>query len=346
SDRDRYMEGPEQKSKLNLRKKMLAGPSPTPTPKLPSAKGRCHEVSFRWSYRFQIADAFPLVRCTSAVAFRHDILHLFGGCMTRGVGKKQLQQLRESATAFEWSVLKALAIVRVANTRQLRDHVFPELKKSNAGRNITRLLKKMESKRLVLRLQREVGGPHGGARQSVWALDTAGTALTHDYDELPRRPRTPGPMFLKHAQAVSEIFFQLAELERCGRLQIRSFEAEPSSWRHFFSAVGPTALKPDAYAEYVVGERTLRAVFLEADLDTEAKSTVAKKMSVFAAYYESGLEQERLGMFPRVIFIAPNAKRYQAIVDVAADQPTEYWPLFTVCLYEDIIKVLVPEVGS
>ena len=114
------------------------------------------------------------------------------------------------------------------------------------------------------------------------------------------------------------------------------FDAEPASWRTFTGLGGArTVLKPDAFVRLGLGEFE-DAYFIEVDRATHSGPSVARKLAVYRRYWQTGREQNRWGgVFPEVLILVPSEARQAALVEVAAAQPAESWPLFHVARYDD-----------
>jgi hypothetical protein len=49
------------------------------------------------------------------------------------------------------------------------------------------------------------------------------------------------------------------------------------------------------------------------------------------------MEQARFDVFPRVLWVVPDQRRYDALIEVFGRLPVEVWPLFTVALAGDAV---------
>ncbi len=206
-------------------------------------------------------------------------------------------------------------------------------------------LERLSTWRVVTRLERRVGGPRAGSAGFIYSLDTLGQRIAGQAGPVggsrPRRPWTPSYPFLKHALAVSELFVRLVEVARVAPFTIEAFEAEPGSWRAFTGSAGELVfLKPDAFVRLGAAEFT-DSTFVEVDCGTESRTALAVKFERYRLYWASGSEQRRHGVFPRALWLVPDRKRYQQLVDVAARQPAESWRLFKVALYDEAIHAMV-----
>ena len=80
--------------------------------------------------------------------------------------------------------------------------------------------------------------------------------------------------------------------------------------------------------------------FFEVDLDTEAPSRVIKKCEHYGKYYLSGEEQKRTGVFPRVVWIAPDEKRQATLQRHISEDLSDYQDLFLVITLKDLTALI------
>jgi len=139
---------------------------------------------------------------------------------------------------------------------------------------------------------------------------------------------------------VTELFVQLREAARGGGLELLDFDAEPACWRTFTGLGGArTTLKPDAFVRVGLADFE-DSYFVEVDRATHSGPSVARKLTLYRRYWQSGREQSRRrGVFPKVLVLVPSEARRSALVDVASAQPAESWPLFQIVHYEQALRV-------
>jgi hypothetical protein len=206
---------------------------------------------------------------------------------------------------------------------------------SNA-RLARRSLARLAEGRVLVRLERRIGGVRAGSAGSVYRLGAVGDRLLRLWRGEGGRGRAgqePGRLFIRHELAVTETYTRLREAERDGALELLDFDPEPASWRPFAGASGRQDLKPDAYARLGLGQYEDR-YFIEIDCGTEGRGALAAKCRTYLAYYRAGAEQTKHGVFPRVIWITTTERRVSLIVDVCASLPALAWPLFVVATPE------------
>ena len=74
-------------------------------------------------------------------------------------------------------------------------------------------------------------------------------------------------------------------------------------------------LKPDAFVRLGVGDLEENN-FLEVDRSTESPTVLKRKALTYVAYWQSGEEQVRRGVFPRVLWLVPDERRKQQLLNV------------------------------
>lgn len=241
-----------------------------------------------------------------------------------------------------FKVIATLRRVRVATAAQLERLHFADVTR----RRSRRVLASLTDRRLVARLPRIVGGRRAGSAGYIYTLDVAALRLMLPATSRTVRPWPIGSAFLAHSLAVTDLYVRLVEQGRAGRLKIEAFATESAAWRSFYGAGGGrVVLKPDAFAVLRLGGFEDRW-FIEVDRGTESLPTIARKCEVYRRYWQSGTEQARTGVFPRVLWIAPDRKRADALAEVCTRQPAEAWRLFTVATSADAVARLVQGAAS
>jgi hypothetical protein len=202
----------------------------------------------------------------------------------------------------------------------------------------------MSDMKLTHRLERRIGGVQAGSAGFVYGLAARGQRLINGTGPAGgrrlRKPWESSSSFTHHVLAVSELYVRLRERERRGELQLQEFDAEPAGWRWWMGMHGERwCLKPDAFVALGVGELEHRS-FVELDRSTESLSVIRKKAESYIAYYDSGTEQQRCGIFPKVVFVVPDDRRLAHIVHVLARLSADNWRLFQVVTNEQAMGAL------
>ena len=116
-------------------------------------------------------------------------------------------------------------------------------------------------------------------------------------------------MFLQHTLAIAGTRLQLEAMSRDGRLELISVTTEPRNWRPFLAGNGsPEVLKPDLHGVTAVGDYEDHW-FIEVDRGTESLPTLLKKCHLYQRYAAAGIEQEKVGVFPIVVWLIPTKGR-------------------------------------
>jgi hypothetical protein len=162
---------------------------------------------------------------------------------------------------------------------------------------------------VLWRLDRRIGGVRAGSVSFVYALGPLGYRVLRDKGGARIRRHEPSAEFLDHTLAVAQLAVDLHRLARSGRIDLVDIEPEPDCWRKFTAGLeGVQILKPDLSV-------SLRATdyeyhwFVEIDLSTHSAAAVVRKCQLYNRYWSTGIEQDRSGLFPRVLFVTPNARR-------------------------------------
>lgn len=238
---------------------------------------------------------------------------------TQRVGRRQLESIRESLTDRDMEIVETVAIHRFLTTRQIcRFHFTDKATKTAALRAANRSLVKLKDLRILVSLDRRIGGVRAGSGSFVWGLGQIGARLLHENkraEEAPVRYREhePSTTFLKHTLAVAEVALRLAEAAHADRFNIIDIQHEPACWRAYNGSGGGTLrIKPDL-AVVSATEDFEDHWFFEVDLATEPPSRVVRTCLSYQEYQRSGIEQRRLGLFPAVVWIVPTARRKESI---------------------------------
>jgi hypothetical protein len=121
------------------------------------------------------------------------------------------------------------------------------------------------------------------------------------------------------------------EASRSHSVEVAEFQSEPEAWRTWGSGV----LKPDAYL-VTITPTFEDHWFIEVDRATESSSTILRKASTYEQYERTGIEQERLGLFPRVLWVAPHERRKSQLVTAIYNRPANAWRIHQVVTDDEI----------
>lgn len=255
------------------------------------------------------------------------------------VTARRLEQIRGRLSDRQMAVLEDVGLLRLVSGTQLARLHYGV---SESDRRLARLdLASLVAERVLVRTERRVGGVRAGSAGFVYGLDVAGQRLLRPEGRRWWTPPTPGDMFTSHTLAVSELYARLREAERDGGFLLSIFDTEPACWRRFVGGGGAAVvLKPDAYV-VTATDGYEDHVFVEVDLATETRPRLLSKARRYIDYYRSGREQARGGVFPQVLWLVPDRRRAELVVDALSRLDADYWVLFQVgTLAEAVAAVL------
>lgn len=218
-------------------------------------------------------------------------------------------------TARELVVVSQVAELRLMSGRQIEAVHFPaeeSVSGESAARHCRRVLAGLVRRDVLVRLDRRIGGVRAGSHSYVYGLGHVGHELLEREGARPRRYE-PSEAFVLHQLAVSQLVVDLLLATREGRGELLRVEGEPRCWRSV-PAFGRVILRPDLLLEIGVGEFEYRW-FVELDRGTHHRPAVVRKARLYESYYRSGVEQSNGAVFPRVIWIVPNARRQKLLED-------------------------------
>ncbi|WP_248220552.1 replication-relaxation family protein [Microbacterium saccharophilum] len=164
-------------------------------------------------------------------------------------------------------------------------------------------------------------------------------ALRGDPDR--RKFQQPGSVFVLHTLAVADVAVELLEHTRLGLYEVLELEPEPVCWRTFQSGSGVLTLKPDLLAVTADSE-TESHFFIEVDRGTEHLPAIRRKCDLYQRYYRDGSEERLRGLYPAVVWIAPDELRANAMREAIEKDRNLDTDLFTVITTEDALSTLAP----
>lgn len=224
-------------------------------------------------------------------------------------------QLQERLNARDLAIIRQVGELRLMSAQQIQVLHFPASEHDNdraATRARQRVLARLCRDRLLIALERRIGGLRAGSAGLVLALGPVGQRVLAQ-NGTRRRAYEPTPRFVDHTLATTQLVVDVREAGRAGALDVLDAQAEPTCWRSFARLGGRFTLRPDAFLNLGVGDYELRW-FIEVDRATESLPTVLKKCHLYASYYQSGQEQAANGgVFPRVCWVVPDKTRAERV---------------------------------
>lgn len=216
-------------------------------------------------------------------------------------------------------LLDVVADLRLVTGNQLARLAFGgPTATSTHPRLARRTMQRLTDQGLLLRLQRRVGGIYGGSSSHIYAISPKGRAAIGR--PLSRgRVREPSLAFLGHHLGIAEVYTRLQEALLRGELEDLHLETEPACWRPLVDGSGGV-LKPDLYVVASTADSDLLA-FVEVDYATEHAAAMRRKLDLYRAHYDTGVEQQAEGVFPEVLWVPPDAERAAWLERLAASHP-------------------------
>ncbi|HEV7942447.1 MAG TPA: replication-relaxation family protein [Solirubrobacteraceae bacterium] len=253
-----------------------------------------------------------------------------------------MAQLRERLSERDLAIIRQVAELRLMSARQIQALHFPGAahhSEQAATRARQRVVARLLGERLLTCLERRIGGVRAGSVGFVLALGPVGQRVLA-IDGPRRRSHEPGLRFFDHTLATAQLAVDLSLAARAGMVELLSFQAEPDCWREFAGVGGSRrVLRPDAFVSLGVGEYELRW-FIEVDRSSESLPVVVRKCRLYADYYQSGQEQARSGVFPRVCWIVPDTARAERLRAAIARDSRLPPRLFVVTIGTQAVAVL------
>jgi hypothetical protein len=261
--------------------------------------------------------------------------------LTAATYREQAARLTERDLA----VLKCVAELRFVSGSQLTRLCFNDSHDQAANaRAARRALLRLTRLEALTRLPRMVGGVRSGSAGFVYYLGLFGQRLAVTRGWQPerrgRRSLTPGTLFVRHSLQVAELHTLLVQADRSRRIELLERCAEPVSWRPYSGNGTPLILKPDSFVRLGLGAYE-DSYFIEIDRGSEGSRTIERQLRAYLAYYQSGQEQAEHGVFPRVLWLAPDDRRANVIAACVQRLPASGRALFQVALFDQALSVLL-----
>jgi len=241
-------------------------------------------------------------------------------------------ELRQRLSERDEAIVRQVAELRLMSARQIQAIHFPDAERGSraaATRARQRVLTRLIRERVLIGLERRIGGVRAGSAGLVLGLGPLGQRVLA-LDGPRRRAYEPTARFVDHTLAAAQLVVDVTLAVRAGRLELLEHQAEPRCWREFSGLGGRRLVRPDGFLVIGAGEYELRW-FVEIDRSTESLPTIANKCQLYADYYQSGAEQAASGgVFPRVVWSVPDEKRAEQLRRVIARSNTLPERLFVV----------------
>lgn len=251
------------------------------------------------------------------------------------------RSLRAQLSDRDLAVIRQVVALRLMSARQIEAVHFPSSEHgslSAATRARQRVVARLVRERLLLSLARRIGGVRAGSAGLILAPGPVAQRVLR-LSSARRHAYEPSERFALHTLAISQLVVDIILASRNGQCELLDWQTEPASWRSFTGLAGRQVIRPDALVSLGVGEYALDW-FVEVDRATESLPTILTKCRLYAEYYQSGEEQARRGVFPRVCWVVPDAARAERLQ--AATTRSRQFPdgLFVVTTSERAVRRL------
>lgn len=249
------------------------------------------------------------------------------------------------ATCFmprDIAILESFTKYRYLTSRQIeRLHFRTHVSQTAANRACRRVLARLTATHLLRCMERRIGGLQAGSSASVYSITPVGENILLTAGLLERKSGRKGSgMFLEHTLRIAEAAIVLTESVWASDHSLLAIHPEPHCWRSYASIYGTAEyLKPDMHAITASSEYEYH-FFVEIDLGTESLPRIIRKCREYTAYWQTGIEQERHGVFPYVIWIAPNMKRAARMMESIANEGGLRHELFSVITSDEYLRVM------
>ncbi len=267
----------------------------------------------------------------------------------RRLSPRQLAAISEQLSHRDHEALRLVSRFRVMSGAQLQALLWDEVSPNARARVARRGLARLSRLDVLQPLARRVGGVRSGSASTTFAVGRAGQYLLQAVVPSKRRVRrahTPGARYLAHTLAVTQLYVDLVASERQEQAELIRFEPEPECWRPYMVGFGARqVLKPDSFVKLARGDYEF-SWFIEADMATEALSTVKAKAARYHDYFRTGTEQAARGVFPRVLWIVPGEDRAEAVRETLTQLPAAAHRLFVVATTTDALALLTSGASS
>lgn len=248
------------------------------------------------------------------------------------------------------AILRSVDQHQFLTVHQIETVHFDTVAPDARGRITRRVLARLRGLRVLDVLDRRIGGVRSGSQGLIYHVGVAGDRLLESPVRRSARLRfDPSARFLGHRLAVADAHVALIAADRDNSFALIDSAVEPATWRTY-TGIGSArrTLKPDLFAETAAqGDSGLvRAWFIEIDLGTEHLTTLLTKCREYESYRQSGVEQDRHGSFPLVVWSmnhtdpAKAARRRQTLEDAIAADPRLPNALFRIVAPEELLPLI------
>lgn len=260
----------------------------------------------------------------------------------RILGRRGLERLLDELSGRDRAIIGQVAELRLMSARQIERIHFSIIEHSSAasaGRCARRVMGRLVRDRLLVRLERRIGGVRAGSAGYIYALGPVGQRVIGEGGTR-RRLREPVAHSALHTLTISELVVETTEASRQSELEILQLQTEPTCWRYGLNSFGTKeVLKPDLFVSVGVGDFEHRW-FVEIDMGNQSTPSLLRKCEAYERYYRSGVEQAAHDVFPRVVWLMPDDERAERLAKAVAASGRLTAELFEVTTNGHVLDVM------
>lgn len=259
------------------------------------------------------------------------------------VGQTELNRIIKNLSDRDLAILKSVSEFKLLTAPQVEAlHFSHQGSKMAQVRSSRRTLERLFNQRVLIRLERRIGGVRAGSSSFIYGIGPIGNRIL--FPDLKKRPNIdPSYAFITHTLAISQIFTDLTIQSKLLGFELEYYETEPKCWRQFKLGFGVNQiLKPDLFL-VLSNEHEQFFWFIEVDLSSESTKAIARKCNIYNSYFNTGVEQQNNGTFPKVLWIVNSYSRFLSISQTIKDLKNVNQELFTVSITENASNALTGE---
>ena len=264
------------------------------------------------------------------------------------ISASAIDNINRHLTDRDRTILRSVDQHQFLTVHHIESLHFDSITPAARSRITRRVLARLRGLRVLDVLDRRIGGIRSGSQGLIYHVGVAGDRILERPVRRGARLRyEPSTRFLAHRLAVADAHVALMTAHREQAIELIDSAVEPATWRKYTgTGAARRILKPDLFAETAVGTEMVRAWFIEVDLGTEHIPTLLAKCREYESYRQTGIEQDRHGAFPLVIWSlahgdpAKAERRRQVFAEAVATDPRLPTALFRVVAPEGVLPLI------
>jgi len=270
---------------------------------------------------------------------------LAGTKLRNRAGTRSTHNLLALLTERDARILASVAEFRLLSTVQIQElHFVAHASPDASVQACWAVLRRLEGHRLLQRVGRQRRFVSGGSTPVTWALGPAGERVTRFLAGEPYAPRRrnllPVGNDYHHTLAVADAYIRLVRAHRAGRIDVLEVQGEPAAWRTLPGELGRAiTVKPDLVLVTQTPDYRDHW-FAEIDLGHQSIPRLLRKCLRYEQYRASGIEQQKLGVFPRVLWVLPDERRADRLREAIAAERQLKPGMFLVTVPERLVEAI------